>query len=1033
MVNSEIRILLDEEASAKQQGEVLEKLVKWILQSHQYDVKENIHFTGLEIDLVASHRHKKETLYVECKAREKVHSVDIKNFLFNFLHKEPDYAYFISTKEIEQQAGALIEEIRNNSKYKNVTFFEPGQIIDILTESFFIKEPSEIAKRKVTKRILCLTYLGDFFVYVINDSAILPTSVVIINANTNDDVRDEDVINLICNKIVEVKTLRQEFLHLQAQDQPERKASLGNEIENISEVQSSAKWHDYLPASSKHFVGRDHLRTQFFDFFKEVANNATAKRVFYLTGKSGWGKSSLMVEIKERCRNKFYKNRFFTIAIDSRSATSDNFVALSFERLIRNASHSGFIAVEEEVEFVSNVDLFKSQSVKNLLSRLKVESKYLVLIFDQFEDVFRKEGLFKSFYKFLSDVTDLEENIIVGFSWKTEILIPSDNEAYHYWQQAKEQAVHFTVPEFGTKEISGIIKQLESSTGKIVDDLQRRIKESSQGLPWLTKKLCIHIYDQLQAGLTQEQLIDENLNIEELFRNDLEKLDGPETEALKFIAKRAYDGNFFEVSEVGDKIQEQQLDSLRDKRLIIRSGANYNIYWDIFRDYLVTKEVPQIGEAFILRYGVNTCLTVFSLFESDSVKYSLDELQQKHPKAINKATLENVLIELRNIGLVKKIDNTDQYKIAIVGLETSEMGLKKFIQEKFKRYSPYIKLTRIDNRRITVEDVLQALKDVFKGFVFKENTWSSYCNVLASWFKFADLKLVKNIQGRTRNRSLAERREDDFIRTSPTEVVEALDKLFNGERKLNGKIKRDFFLLNLLDNNGNTTEFAYEIYQANSFDDQKNKLLEQVLFYDKMQFIQTIVIENPKLKAKQLLGKLPSDFFGQNKESSKITYITTLKSWFKDTRVHSKGTNTNVFLLSSLSGMLKAVNSIKNGGSISRHAMRDMKIIGILDSNNLPTDLGSELIVMSLEDQILELRKRVLESQNYQKLNELMIRYPGIKTSKLHALLPQGFFENPRIQTQKNYLSIMSSWLKSPKGYKSQFTSELFPMINDKI
>ncbi|RZK01562.1 MAG: hypothetical protein EOO46_19935, partial [Flavobacterium sp.] len=343
MINSEIRILLNDGASNKMQGETLEKLVKWILHAHQYEVKENLHFTGLEIDLFAKHKHKKETLYVECKAKEKVLSGEIKNFLFNVYHKEPDYGYFISTKEIEQQAGALIEEIQNDPKYKNVTFFEPAKIIEILKEASYIKEPSSIPYHIVTKRILCLTYLGDYVVYIVNESAVLPTGVIIVDAHNNEDILDDKVLELLYAKIVEIKSLKQEYLKIERTEQLERKSILGNEIENISEVQSSVKWHDYLPASTKHFVGRDQLRTQFFDFFKEVANDITDKRVFYLTGKSGWGKSSLMVEIKERCRNNYYKNRFFAVAIDSRSATSDNFVALSFERLIRNAIKSEFL------------------------------------------------------------------------------------------------------------------------------------------------------------------------------------------------------------------------------------------------------------------------------------------------------------------------------------------------------------------------------------------------------------------------------------------------------------------------------------------------------------------------------------------------------------------------------------------------------------------------------------------------------------------------------------------------------------------
>src|SRR5690606_6686867 len=143
------------------------------------------------------------------------------------------------------------------------------------------------------------------------------------------------------------------------------------------------------------------------------------------------------------------------------------------------------------------------------------------------------------------------------------------------------------------------------------------------------------------------------LNIIDLFRKDEERLSSKELKAIKVIAKKAYDGSFFDETEVGDIIESETISSLLHKRLIIRSGANYNIYWDIYRDYLVTGNIPIIGESYLLRQGVNLCLEVFLLFESKKTE-TLDSLLQKHPKGIGAETLYNILIELRNLGLIQK-------------------------------------------------------------------------------------------------------------------------------------------------------------------------------------------------------------------------------------------------------------------------------------------------------------------------------------------------------------------------------------------
>jgi len=659
-VTTEIKILLEDGSSNKAKGNCFESLIRKLLSTHQYDIRGNVNFSGMEIDLIANHKHKSETLYVECKAKEKVSSDELSKFCFNVGFKEADFGYFFRTQELEFQAGALLCEIRDKPKYRNLTFFEPDDIIQMLSDARMIFEPkSELEPFTISKKILAVTYFGDYLIYLIDESNLFPTKFIAINAKDNTTELTQESLLLLTSRIDELKKLTPITNVIQSKAIAIFQDVKDLSIETISEVQESENWFDYLPASSvnKHFVGRDTIRTQILEYLQRNTINQIKKRIFYLNGKSGWGKSSLLLEIKGRCRNKYYKNKFFTLAIDTRSALSDNFVALSFEKLIKEAIKEKFInetSINQVVKFTSNVDLLSSDSIQKLIRILNNENKFLVLIFDQFEDVFRKKDLFKSFYKFLSDVTDKKPNIIVGFSWKSEFFIPNDDPAYFYWQQAKEQSREFIIGEFGEKEIDGIIRQLEQSIGRLDKEVKNRIKESSQGLPWLTKKLCIHIYEQIQSGLKKDKLIESNLNIKDLFEKDKERIEPEELKGLKLIAQKAYDGDFFEISEVGESIESKTIDSLLHKRLIIKSGSNYNIYWDIFRDYLVTNSIPPIGESYLLRQGVNLCLEVFLLFEDSNTFETLDSLHQKHPKKIGLAALENILIELRNFGLITK-------------------------------------------------------------------------------------------------------------------------------------------------------------------------------------------------------------------------------------------------------------------------------------------------------------------------------------------------------------------------------------------
>lgn len=885
-MKSEIKIILESYTSFKQ-GNCFENMIRDVITLHRYEVKSNVNYTGMEIDLVAEHMDKSnETLYVECKAKEKVSSTELRNFVFNVNHKKADFGYFMRTKELEHQAAGLVDEMENDERYSNLTFFEPSKIIEMLKETGRLIEPKKFTQ-SITKRILAITHRGDFFIYLAKSSlGSLPTQFYCLYAKDSTDVRDSELLDMLIKEIPDLENLNQLYLNEKASTKSIESKQLTrqiDEIETISEVQESIDWHEYLPASTKNFVGRDTLRTQIFDFYKSVQENRIGKRIFYLTGKSGWGKSSMVADIRGRCKNKYYKNRFFTVAIDTRSSTSNNFVALSFQKLLDKAFKSKFIEISDftvnDIAFTSNNDLLSSDSVQKILQTLKDEEKVTILIFDQFEDVFRKQGLFKSFYKFLSDVTDANSNLIVGFSWKTEILIPSENEAYHYWQQAKEQSVSFSVPEFGSKEVKGVIRQLEASTHKLSQEFKRRIIESSQGLPWLTKKLCIHIYHQLQKGVQEEKLISDNLNIEELFKSDIESVSKDELLALRYIAKKAVDGNFFDITELGEKIDEPIIESLRDKRMIIKSGSNYNIYWDIFRDYLVTNEVPTIGESYLLRQGVNLCFEVFSLFKVGK-KHSIAELTTIHPKNIKQNSLENILGELRKLGLVSKVEKEELYFLTSIIAGNSKNEFISFMNSKFQNYTPYLRINNSSYSKISSNEIAAILKDIFKGNEFQDKTWTTYSLTLIGWFIFTELELGKEIIVPQKGRGKYLQQLDGknvLPRNSKKETSRAIENIKAG-KDIGNQMWRDLLIIGIIDVNRALTEYGQKVVES------KNPIVEitsKIQQLDKMKIIKTKLIPGKKLSANKLIEILGEEFFEGNKISSKKIYANKALSWFK--------------------------------------------------------------------------------------------------------------------------------------------------------
>lgn len=738
-------IFLDPSESESKKGDFFEDIVRNVLETQRYNIQSRVNFTGMEIDLIAKHKDRKETAYIECKAKGRLEAYEIKAFHFNVQHNEANYGYFLSTSEFQHQVAGLIDTMQKDEKYSNLYFWGPDKIFELLESGRIIKSINfNHESYVITKNILAWTYFGVFYILILMENT-YPSRFCIIDAKNGEYVKKNEIVKNIREIVAEIKDL--EFMQFTSEGIEQKiiniDKKLSENIENIIEVQESENWYDYLPASAEHFIGRKSVTGELLDFIERVNSNKTSRRVFYIDGKSGWGKSSLITCLRGRNNKKRGLNHFFVFAVDVRSASSSNFVGLSFKKLIQKAIKNNFLRNTlsyTRLEIVSSFDVLGSESAKCLLKELEKQNITLVLIFDQFEDVFRKPFLYQAFHKFLHDVDGAKTNLILGFSWKSEINIPIEHEAYYLWQQDKDYAVRFSVKEFDQQEIVGVIKQLEESIGYSLDStLKSRLIESSQGFPWLIKKLCIHVFQQIKSGKTIESLIEQDLNCKALFDDDLQGLSSKESSSLKYIASRSFEGDLFETTEVDDKIEEKTLTELVNKRLVIKLGTKYNVYWDNFRDYLINDEVSPIGESYILRQNVGVCVKVYKLFK-DEKKLTLEELIELYPKNLGEKSLGNVLRELRMVGLVQQKD--DCFQKSMFNISATDEGFKTFMCEKFTRYTPYQKLKQINSDTISYSDVVTVLKDTFKASSFSENTWATYAKYLASWFHFAQLDIM---------------------------------------------------------------------------------------------------------------------------------------------------------------------------------------------------------------------------------------------------------------------------------------------------
>lgn len=877
-----------------EKGNCFEKLIRSVLELQKYEIEPNVHFTGLEVDLIATHKYDKKNLYVECKAKQKVKSTEIKNFGYNVFTKKPDYAYFIYTVELDKQASALrIDDFEKNDSFKNVTFYGPDMLIELLKDSNKIKTISYENLGDITQQFLIVSYLGDYIIYIGQSSLAYPTFYYVFDAQTGKSLEDVTKISSILTKIPEIQRLEFKFIK-DDNNQLEQIERIKDDFEIVAEVQAGDDWFDYKPAHYDYFVGRETLKSDTFKFFRRVRTKDTTKRAFYLKGNSGWGKSSLVNAIKGTCDRHYYSKRFFTIAFDCRSAITENFVAKAFQKAISKTFDKNFITDKHldksKIKFTSNYSLLDSEFLREYLSYLESSDKLLIIIFDQFEDVFRKTDIFKYFYKFLSDVSEAQSNIVVGFSWKSEFYIQPDIPSYGWFQQAKEQSLEFIVPEFGVKETNGILKQLEKSVNEyssfpLNSDIKNRLIENSQGFPWLIKKLCIHIFEQIKNGQSIDDLIDDNLNIKSLFKSDLSNIVQKEQKALELIANKATKGDLFDENDIGEYKLSKEIKSLIDKRLIIRSGFNYNVYWDIFRDYLVSGKVPLIRRGYIFKQGAQPCLNVFLSFKK-AREQSFKELHDNQGVRMGEGTLGNILIELRNFELVKKVSGKDLYSVPDK-LKINEATFKKVIREKVLEFSTYNKLTELKSKNIEISQISSILQEIFKNVSHKEKTWRTYSNNFANWLKFLGIEISSRIIEPQKGKALKnfdKEKETIFLRSNPFISFEMFNAFVESGLDVSVTDKeflRDFRILKII-------ELKKGIFQLTELGHKFNGLNERNLFCErlselslelrKVKFVYDVYILTP-FKSSQFIEMYP-DFFGESKTfGTKTIYTTKLISW----------------------------------------------------------------------------------------------------------------------------------------------------------
>jgi hypothetical protein len=878
-------------SSKKAKGDLLERLAKKLLLAQNYEVTEEIRTIGAELDLLCKHKINSKEIYVECKAQKDPISAPVLRQLWGTVDFE-DYSegWLITTSELTKDAKGFVESWKSKPKDKSsrLSFYTPELIINSLERaSIIVAPPIGLANKfagspdALGDWTLLVSEFGNYWcVYTLKGGA--PFGVLAYSAITGEQIKDKETIN---NLSLLDSTLADYDLEVGLRSEQSTSISLSKKLPPIVEVQIGESWDDYRPARPKDFVGRDTTQKDILSFIRSAKSNS-GTRIFAITGNSGLGKSSLIAKLRDRAGNKHYRKKYFIYAVDIRGAREPSYIPASLIEALREAQKKGF-GDKRDLSLSDPSAPLNSESISAYLESVRQKEQVICLIFDQFEELYSKPelfGIFKAAKDLMLDIASSKSNIVLGFAWKTDSTTQQDHPAYHLWHELSDHRKEFRLDVFENGEISNSLTKFEKEIGqKISADIRHQISQVSQGFPWLLKKLCINLYEGIVKGENTDSLF-VDLDIKRLFEADLDVLTHQESVCLRLIARKAP----ADWSEIIETSGTAVLNSLVHRRLVIKSGDRLNVYWDIFKDYLLSGNVPVVPYNYTPSSDVSSLLKVCTKLHIGKYITS-NEIGQK--TGLNEKTIWNIGADLVMLGLAER-DGTS-FKVSNKLSNNDGESILKSLRNTMSKHALKILLFKSHaGKTINQDTILENLKACIPRAKFGDKTWNTYCNRLTNYLIHSGLLLQagRNIvvqdtgtvildrEGQARR--VTQRGKVFSISVSPFSVLTEMEKILSSGAKIEDVQRNALYVLQRFElvtvDHGLVTLNVGSIEKSGG-----NKEAIWASAKNESSFLTCIELMrvNPNSDAKKIAEEISNQFGLKWSEGSKVRNGGILKQW----------------------------------------------------------------------------------------------------------------------------------------------------------
>ena len=745
------------QASAQARGKLFENLVAEVLRHLGFKIDKiaNVNYSGMEIDVEGKSIVADIPLYAECKCYET--SVDAPKFqafygkyASRWRRDKRAQGIFLALPGLNSHAKAFYRDNCEPDQEMTVRLLEEDNVLRAIYDSKIAVHPSAI-ETQIPREIgisgdswLLYCDKGYFWIQLVIRAGVGVADTVALFDGSGQGVTDSSTIEYLMQLDPDLLS----FSRLQLDKSSGVRSDVRmtetspSELDEIVQVRGSSSWFEYqFPASPEHFVGRTETLDDLLKFANAVLNKTTSSRSLLFEANSGWGKSSLALTTVARLRHAGHLG----VVIDCRSISASSsilqVVDYALRQLASNDEEPSLFSAGSTRERITGFD-GAAKALINFGKFLEGRNQLACIFLDQFENVFFLPDALRRIRDLLAAISDAQTNVILGFAWKSDLIGTTSEFPFQLRDAIAECSKRLPIDTFSEVETNALLDKLRTELRtQLRKDLRFLLSEFSQGYPWLLKKLCAHVKSQRESGVSQIDIANKLLNIEELFQDDLRGLSPEQQEALHRIAKVAP----VAVSDLNDQFTPDVLQILVNRRLIVRVGHKYDIYWDIFRDYMNTNKVP-VQENYMLRVPVGTIFKAVKLLANDGGTVLASEFPKRGGLSENSAF--NVIRDLRMLGIAVTQDSKIKLQIPI-SKTTKEAELieqiRVHLRDRLVRnrlVSRIIASLKLETS-LPEERVARLLESWCPYVSATPKTWRMYAHILSTWLDLADLALYE--------------------------------------------------------------------------------------------------------------------------------------------------------------------------------------------------------------------------------------------------------------------------------------------------